>query len=267
MKIKLAVITKDKDIANSALKSTNKDIAEIVFFKNEPTPEQLMKYKFDVVIFDKKINEKWLTAFENIKHINIKTIFIVIVDTLAIDEIKTGFKKGVYEILKRHVEHKDLIKAFANAVNTAAILKSNEKIHKYCKHYLNFILPTDVDLVNETVLQIIETAKLTGFIKDKEIESNLRLAYTEAIINAMIHGNKSVFEKKVVINGEITNKLIKIVISDEGKGYDISSIDNPLDNENLLKSSGRGLYLIKAITDEVILKNNGSQIILINRKE
>jgi serine/threonine-protein kinase RsbW len=160
-----------------------------------------------------------------------------------------------------------LIKAFSNAVNTAVILKSNEKIHKYCEHLLKFILPTDVDLVNETVLHIIETAKLTGFIKDKEIESNLRLAYTEAIINAMVHGNNSNFEKKVTINGEITNKLIKIVISDEGKGYDISSIDNPLDNENLLKSSGRGIYLIKAIADEVILKNNGSQIILINRKE
>ena len=235
--------------------------------KQEPAKDYFSNEKFDVVIFDKNINTNWLEIFENIKHSNINTIFLVIADDFSLDEVKAGFKNGIYEILKRNINKKDLKRTIVNALNRAIILKSHEKIHEFCKHLLCFKLPSDVDLVNETVLRIIETAKLSGFIEDRDMESNLRLAYTEAVINAMVHGNKSDKDKTVEINAEISHKLIKVVICDEGNGYNIGAVDNPLDSENILKSSGRGIYLIKSIADKVIFEKNGSKIVLINQKE
>ncbi len=268
MNVKLTLISDDNSIVTrlSKLAETNPKISLSVF--NElPAQEVFFSEKFDVVILDKKSCPEWLKVYDTIKHAYINTIFVVIVESVTIDEIKSGFKKGIYEILKKDLDSDNFVQAVCNAIKTAFILKSNEKVHQYCEHNIYFNLPSDVELANETVMQIIETGKLTGFIKDNDIESNLRLAYTEAIINAIVHGNKSDKDKKVVIHAKVTNKLMQVAISDQGEGYNVKNIDNPLDGENLLKSSGRGIYIIKAIADEVLFEEHGSKIILINRKE
>ena len=107
------------------------------------------------------------------------------------------------------------------------------------------------------------------FFKELNLEesklSGLLLAVTEAVTNAIIHANKCDETKKVQMNViKEGNKLI-ITIKDEGKGFDPSKVPDPTEPENLLKDSGRGLYLMKIYTDE--LKYNitptGTETILI----
>lgn len=100
---------------------------------------------------------------------------------------------------------------------------------------------------------------------DESKLSGLLLAVTEAVTNAIIHANKCDETKKVQMNvTKNENKLI-ITIKDEGKGFDPSKVPDPTAPENLLKDSGRGLYLMKIYTDE--LKYNitptGTETILI----
>lgn len=84
---------------------------------------------------------------------------------------------------------------------------------------------------------------------DQERINGLLLAVTEATTNAIIHGNKNNKLKLVRISVFVENSTITIKIKDEGKGFDPSIVPDPTDPENLLKDSGRGLYLMRVYMD------------------
>ena len=84
---------------------------------------------------------------------------------------------------------------------------------------------------------------------DQEKLNGLLLAITEATTNAIIHGNKNNKLKMVRISVYVEGDDITIVIKDQGKGFDPSIIPDPTDPENLLKDSGRGLYLMRVYMD------------------
>ena len=84
---------------------------------------------------------------------------------------------------------------------------------------------------------------------DQEKINGLLLAVTEATTNAIIHGNKNNKLKMVRIYVFVDGVNMTIKIKDEGKGFDPSIVPDPTDAENLLKDSGRGLYLMKVYMD------------------
>ena len=100
-------------------------------------------------------------------------------------------------------------------------------------------------------------------ISDERI-TGIMLAVTEATTNAIIHANKNVKLKLVKIDAEVINGLLKIIIKDEGKGFDPTIVPDPTEPENLLKDSGRGLYLMRTYMDdlEYNLTPNGTETIL-----
>ena len=84
---------------------------------------------------------------------------------------------------------------------------------------------------------------------DREKINGLLLAVTEATTNAIIHGNKNNNLKMVRINVFVERSTMTIKIKDEGQGFDPSIVPDPTDPENLLKDSGRGLYLMRVYMD------------------
>ena len=86
---------------------------------------------------------------------------------------------------------------------------------------------------------------------DEEKINGLLLAVTEATTNAIIHGNKNNSLKLVRIYVDVENSTLTIRIKDEGKGFDPSLVPDPTNPENLLKDSGRGLYLMRVYMDEM----------------
>ncbi|OGU76242.1 MAG: hypothetical protein A2V93_02935 [Ignavibacteria bacterium RBG_16_34_14] len=106
-------------------------------------------------------------------------------------------------------------------------------------------------------------AKDIGVDEDKM--NGLMLSVTEATTNAIIHANKNDPSKKVTIDVFVDNGYLTIKVKDEGKGFDPSKVPDPTASENLLKDSGRGVYLMRVYMDE--LKYNvtptGTETILI----
>jgi serine/threonine-protein kinase RsbW len=84
---------------------------------------------------------------------------------------------------------------------------------------------------------------------DQERMNGLLLAVTEATTNAIIHGNKNNKLKLVRISVFVEGNKITIKVKDEGKGFDPTVVPDPTDPENLLKDSGRGLYLMRIYMD------------------
>ena len=91
---------------------------------------------------------------------------------------------------------------------------------------------------------------------------NILIALTEAINNAITHGNKLDPNKKVKLNMSSKNSNLSFVIQDEGEGFDFDNIPDPTLPENLTKLNGRGVFLMKSLADEVVFEAKGTSITL-----
>ncbi len=106
-------------------------------------------------------------------------------------------------------------------------------------------------------------AKDLGLNDDKL--SALLLAVTEATTNAIIHANKSDKNKMVQITAKIVDGKLNVIIKDEGPGFEPEDVPDPTDPENLLKDSGRGLYLMRIYMDDLQYRHTptGTETILV----
>lgn len=99
---------------------------------------------------------------------------------------------------------------------------------------------------------------------DDEKLATLLLAVTEATTNAIIHANKCDKNKLVKVDVEVKNSKLIIKVIDEGKGFDPSQVPDPTRPENILKDSGRGMYLMKMYMDDLKynITDDGTETIL-----
>ena len=79
----------------------------------------------------------------------------------------------------------------------------------------------------------------------------LMVSLTEAVNNAIIHGNKSDAAKSVRVTCEILPGWLLLMVDDEGKGFKPEKVGNPLSKENVLRESGRGIFLMRTLMDKV----------------
>ena len=97
---------------------------------------------------------------------------------------------------------------------------------------------------------------------DDDFYARLMLSVSEAATNAVVHGNKLDLSKKVMIQAKASTAILTFTITDEGNGFDPEDIANPVDEENLLNTSGRGVFLMREYTDEIEFQDNGRKLIL-----
>jgi serine/threonine-protein kinase RsbW len=120
--------------------------------------------------------------------------------------------------------------------------------------------PALIPEVNEYLHKIIAATSLS-----KEKLSNLDLAISEAISNAMVHGNKLDPNKDVTVTLNIYEKRIELKIKDMGKGFKPEDVPDPTKPENIFKDSGRGIYIMNSFIDDVFynFSDEGTELVLI----
>ena len=91
---------------------------------------------------------------------------------------------------------------------------------------------------------------------------NVIVASTEAVLNAMNHGATMDSNQKVLFAIEITEKEIIVEVSDSGKGFDFLNLPDPTDPTNIEKGSGRGIFIMKNLSDSLEYENNGSKVVM-----
>ena len=95
---------------------------------------------------------------------------------------------------------------------------------------------------------------------DDDIYGNIMIAVTEAVNNAIRHGNKDNSSKNVLISLSLEDGMIKFKIQDEGEGFNFHQLPDPTSPENISKPGGRGIFLMKHLSDEVDFKDNGNVV-------
>jgi serine/threonine-protein kinase RsbW len=124
-----------------------------------------------------------------------------------------------------------------------------------------------LESVDEAEGIIIDAAARAGF--DEDEQHHISMAARECLVNAVVHGNRYSGHKKVHVAIETTAERIKIVIRDEGQGFDLSDLPDPLAEENLLRHSGRGIFLIRAFMDEFDMRKvapHGTEVTLVKER-
>ena len=179
-----------------------------------------------------------------------------------------------------------------NAVHAVVqVAKQRDQARQLLKRIeSSFVLGYDPGDVDAMVTYLRDCLDCLNFCDAAEIWQ-VSTALTEAINNAIEHGNLELNselresagdeyrrvriertdslpyrDRKVRIYMEVTSNTLRVVISDEGPGFDPSTLPDPTDAENLLKPSGRGLLLIRTFMDEVTFSDSGSEITMIKRR-
>jgi serine/threonine-protein kinase RsbW len=127
-------------------------------------------------------------------------------------------------------------------------------------------LPSELSTVEAIEAKAEEFARKAGF--DEDTASQIAMISREAAANAVLHGNRKDPNKKVRAKFSVTEEALTIQVADEGTGFDPSGVPDPLSPEGLLKPSGRGIFLMRAIMDEVNFRqlSPGTEITLVKNR-
>jgi anti-sigma regulatory factor (Ser/Thr protein kinase) len=127
-------------------------------------------------------------------------------------------------------------------------------------------LPSDVRSIEHAVEYVVRRCQAC----DREahrLRLNFRVGLTEALTNAMMYGNGHDPTKRVRVEVTLAQGEIKARVTDQGTGFDPAAIPDPTTPENLVKTCGRGLFLMRQLLDEVSFNDRGNEVTLVLRLE
>ena len=213
-----------------------------------------------------------LSLPSSMQHVNLLKVIVteIVKETDLSEDIQEQINLAVIEAGTNSTEHSNeeepekqrtfqLVLA-ENKLTIVADDEGEELVRKETEseRIIALSLPSSMQHVYLLDVVVTEILKETDFTED--IQEQINLAVIEAGTNAIKHGNKENPAKKATIQFTITEDRLVTTVKDEGAGFTRQEVADPLDPENLLKSSGRGLFLMEACMDSVTYKDNGTII-------
>ena len=119
----------------------------------------------------------------------------------------------------------------------------------------------ELERVSRQILQEIAS----GSFSEEEVFA-IHLALEEVLVNALKHGNKNNSDKKINIEYNITNDKFEITVTDQGDGFEPEHVPDPRNDENICKTSGRGMLLIRSYMDKVEYNEKGNSVMLLKNR-
>lgn len=163
---------------------------------------------------------------------------------------------GVHGVLLPPFSEIDLSAELATAVPNVNHFKRHPGVMLRAQARLDMLIPSDLSYVLGVNHEIAVLLKEFGF-PVQDVRVNIPLVCDEAVTNAIVHGNGSDPSKMVNIQVYVSNGRFRIRIRDQGQGFDAGAVEDPRDGENVLRSGGRGVFLMRNIMDTVEYKEGG----------
>ena len=169
-----------------------------------------------------------------------------------------GKNKALNDKELLHILYQDLISRNSPIPedDVSMMLVSLDKT-RTMKHHLyisSSILEVDI-VIAQIGIYIQKVVEL-----DPAVYWKIQTCFYESLLNAVVHGNKYNTQKKVYIEFRIVKGLIVIRIRDEGIGFNYNHVPDPLNPENILKDFGRGITVLKTLTDKVKFNKSGNEV-------
>ena len=125
-------------------------------------------------------------------------------------------------------------------------------------------LPSDVRSIEHAVEYVVQRCQHCESYAHR-LHLNFRVGLTEALSNAMLYGNGRDPNKRVRVEVRLVNGALEARVTDQGPGFDHTSVPDPTTPDNLLKPGGRGLFLMRKLLDEVSYNEQGNSVTLVLR--
>ena len=125
-------------------------------------------------------------------------------------------------------------------------------------------LPNDIRSIEHAVEYVMRHCSTCSDYA-RRFNLNFRVGLTEALSNAMLYGNASDPQKRVRVEVTVRRKEVAVRVTDEGVGFDPALVPDPTLPANISKSGGRGIFLMKALMDEVRFNDQGNSVTLVLR--
>ena len=114
---------------------------------------------------------------------------------------------------------------------------------------MNQEYPSVLESVDAAETEVLRVAEECGF--DEDTRHDIGMAFRECMVNAVVHGNKYNKKKVVRVRLATSAEVFRVSIQDQGEGFEVNEVPDPLHDTNLLRHSGRGLFLMGAFMDDV----------------
>jgi anti-sigma regulatory factor (Ser/Thr protein kinase) len=175
----------------------------------------------------------------------------------------TQAQKDALEALQRQVEAQLELRRNLDELRVALEgIDTLGSLIPYCSACeLNIVIPADAAAIAKVSAGVKELLTSKGWPEVRVAE--VQLAVQEALANAIHHGCKDDASKQVqcCVSFDAKGEVV-VVVRDPGAGFDVSAVPNPLDENNLLKQSGRGVFLINQLMDTVEFTQEGRQVLM-----
>lgn len=174
-----------------------------------------------------------------------------------------AFKLSAANFRQDDFEENELKDIVATVLDYKIRFIDKEDFVRGLRESIEFELPSVISLMHIVLEYLMKRVEKLGVCKPEQ--SNLFVALDEAFVNAVKHGNKFDSKKMIRIAAEVSRAEARFTIEDEGEGFDVSNIPDPLDPENLFKASGRGVLFIYNIMDEVKYNERGNRLTMVKK--
>jgi len=131
---------------------------------------------------------------------------------------------------------------------------------------INQVLDSTLDSVDQAERAALDLAREAGF--GEEDLDRIGMSVRECMVTAVVHGNRYSSHKKIQFSVSRTPEQLTVQIADQGEGFDPGGVPDPLSGDNLLRHSGRGIFLMKAFMDDLQVRRlepAGMEITLIKK--
>ncbi len=136
------------------------------------------------------------------------------------------------------------------------------------KKVLDQEYPSTLESVDRAESEILKVAEAAGF--DEDDQHKIGMAVRECMVNAVVHGNRYNRNKQVRVAVSTSGGKFAVSITDQGEGFEMQEVPDPLHDQNLLRHSGRGLFLMGAFMDDMKVRRvepTGAEVTLIKNIE
>jgi FixJ family two-component response regulator len=258
--------------------------------------KRIRKSNFCVVLTDFNMSKdpEGIELIQRIKKAKPKILVVLLTDTTDINIILQALRGGAYNFIRKPLNAYEILEVMEKVLAQSVAKRYEQRVLSFLeKEIRSFTLSNDVDLLNLLIQELNQDLVNIGICSESQLP-NLALVLTEALANAIEHGNlelssdlkknglgrdsefaklkalrlKESFysQRKVYLRMELTQNEVRYYIRDEGKGFDYRNLPDPTQPDNLFKLYGRGLMLIRAIMDEVYFNVSGNEITLVKRR-
>ena len=222
-----------------------------------PTREHWPDLRPDIVFID--LSDEAQSVRATRAAFGLDTELVAVVDGESIDRLLPAIAAGCSDYLFHPINPAELRLRWQRHTSGRGGDRPRRSEGLSARIHLEF--PSSISYVRDAVAEIVEACERLAFAGSRAT-LNLRVALGEALANAILYGNGEDSDKVVRLDAELRAGSAVVTVVDEGPGFDPSAVLDPTRPENRDRSHGRGLFLLRALADDVRFNERGNAVTL-----